>query len=217
MTDVAACRVLLDRLTNALAENAQTAGATASVNSTALKAALGDEHWQAYQDSRQYKALTAQEAETAKLQLASYIEMLRLADLNDSNRDRASANGWSMKRFSMNSDEGYGRAIERLGELLAANPQISRFLDKAYDYDDPNGTAGYSKHDVPRPRHHRRYVHGNIDHRQVPLLKSLKIAALERALASPQTAPTQETQEITAEELAAKWQQLKKLTSLVRR
>jgi hypothetical protein len=186
------------------------------VNSKELKAALGDEHWENYQFNREYKAQTAQEVETAKQQLASYIEMLRLADFNDSIRDRASANGWSMKNFRMHSDEGYGRAIEHLGELLSADPQISRFLDKPYDYDDPKGNAGYSRHDVPRPLHHRRYVYDNIDHQQVPTLKSLKIAALENALASPQIAPVQDTQEITAEEMAAKWLHLKKLISLVR-
>ena len=186
------------------------------VSSKELKAALGDEHWENYQFNRQYKAQTAQDVETAKQQLASYIEMLRLADFNDSIRDRASAMGWSMKGFRMHSDAGYERAIEHLGELLSANPQISRFLDKAYDYDDPMGTAGYCRHSIPRPKHHRRYVYDNIDHQQVPSLKSLKIAALERALASPQTALVQDTQELTEEEMAAKWLQLKKLISLVR-
>ena len=216
MTDVAACQALLGRLTTASANDAKTAGASASVSSIELKAALGDEHWQNYQFNRHYKAQTAQEVETAKQALGSYIEMLRLADFNDSIRDRASANGRSMKNFRMHSDEGYERAIEHLGELLSANPQINRFLDKAYDYDDPKGNAGYSRHDVPRPLHHRRYVYDSIDHQQIPTLKSLKIAALENALASPQIAPVQDTQKITAEEMAAKWQQLKKLISLVR-
>ena len=216
MTDVAACQALLGRLTTAPANDAKTAGASTSVSSKELKAALGDEHWENYQFNRQYKSQTAQEVETAKQALGSYIEMLRLADFNDSIRDRASGNGWSMAGFSMNSDAGYERAIEHLGELLEANPQLIRFLDRAYDYDDPKGTAGFCRHSIPRPKHHHRYVYGHIEHQQVPTLKSLKIAALENALASPQIAPVQDTQEITAEEMAAKWQQLKKLISLVR-
>jgi hypothetical protein len=217
MTDVAACQALLGRLTTSAANSAKAAGASALVSSKELKAALGDEHWENYQFNRQYKAQTAQEVETAKHLLASYIEMLRLADFNDSIRDHASANGWSMKGFRMNSDAGYERAIEHLGELLAANPQISLFLDKAYDYGDLKGTAGYSRHDVPRPIHHRRQVYGHIDHQQIPSLKSLKIAALENALAAPQIAQVQAPQETTAEEMAAKWQRLKTLTSLIRR
>jgi len=216
MTDVAACQALLGRLTIASANDVKTAGASASVSSRELKAALGDEHWENYQFNREYKSAIAGESEEAKHQLHSYIEMLRDADLNDSNRDRASSMGWSMKGFRMHSDEGYERAIERLDELLSANPRLSRFLDRANDYGDPMGTAGYCRHSIPRPVHHRRQVYDNIDHQQVPSLKSLKIAALEGALASPQTAPVQEPQEITAEEMAAKWQQLKKLISLVR-
>lgn len=165
----------------------QASGANTSVNSKELKAALGDEHWQEYQAACEYRKMQLDQYEVCKRELGDYIKLLRIADFNDQAVDRASQLGWKRKSTAMPRDTGYERAIERLSELLEADPTLQQFLDRDYDFDTWHGNNGICRHSVPRPVFHKRQVFEKIEHQQIPTVRELKVQALEKAVEKPIT------------------------------
>lgn len=195
----------------------QASGAKASVSSKELKAALGDQHWQAFQAECEYQQAVKGEHELGRQKLRDYIDLLRIADFNDQAVDRASQLGWQRKATAMASDAGYERAIERLKELLAADPSLSQLLDKDYDFETWHGNNDISRHGVPRPTFHKVNVHGYAVFPGFPTLKELKIDALLKAIDQPATS-TQLVEEYDSKALLEQnMNNLNSLLKLIRR
>lgn len=143
---------------------------------------MGEEHWQAYQIQVEYYQAQKAQAAFGKNALREYINLLHIADFNNQAVDRASQKGWTRKATAMASDAGYERAIERLNELLKADPSLKQFLDKDYDFETWHGNNGLCVESVPRPIFHKRRVYGKIEHQPFPTATELKVDALRKAI-----------------------------------
>lgn len=195
----------------------QAIGANTSVSSKELKAALGEEHWQAYQTACEYRKAQLDQYEVCKRELRDYIRLLRIADINDHSADTVSQRGRQRKSTAMPRDTGYERAIERLQELLEADPTLQQFLDRGYDFDTWLGNNDISRHGVPRPIFHKTQVFEKIEHQQIPSVRELKVEALEKAIDQP-TISTQLAEKRDGKaELEQNMKNLNSLLKLVRR
>lgn len=191
----------------------QASGAKASVSRKELKAALGDQHWQAYQAECEYQKAVKDDYDHGRQGARDYTKLLRLADFNDQGVDRASQLGWNRKATEIARDGGYERAVERLQELLDADPGLMRFLDKDYDFETWHGNNGTCRHTVPRPVFHKVNVHGYAEFPGLPTPKELKISALQQAIDQPATS-VQMIEEYDSKALLE--QNMKNLNSLLK-
>lgn len=191
----------------------QASGAKTSVGNRELKAALGDEYLRTYQSECEYLKARQDDYDYGREKLRNYIDLLRIADFNDQAVDRASQLGWQRKSTAMTRDGGYERAIERLQELIEADPSLTRFFDKDYDFETWHGNNGLCFDTVPRPVFHKRKVHGYAEFPGLPTLKELKISALQQAIDQPVTS-TQLIEEYDSKALLE--QNMKNLNSLLK-
>jgi len=217
MIDVAACQALLGRLTIASANDVKTTGASASVSSRELKAALGDEHWDLYQNERVHRKVQLEEAAECKHELRDYIKLLRIADFNFEGIDRASQKGWKRKATAMTSDAGYERAIERLHELLTLKPSLVRFFDRSYDFETSQGNNGICKNSVPRPIYHKRGVYEVFEHKEIETVQDLRISALRNAINQNTAEKQADDNQGVERSLEENWRRFEILRKLIRR
>lgn len=152
------------------------------VTKNQLKRALTKSQWDSYCQTVDFERWRRQAQREASEALSSYTKLLRIADLRNANierQNRKAKGGDAMKH----SDGYYERALERLGELLAANPLLIEHLDRPYDADSADGGCSAGQLGVPRLKHHRRHVYGKAEHRENPTSVGLMRAALLTAVA----------------------------------
>lgn len=178
---------------------------------------MGEEHWESYQRQVEFIQAQKDDAEFGRVALRDYIDLLRIADFNDQAVDRASQKGWKRKKTAMASDAGYERAIERLSELLEADPSLKQFLDRHYDFDMWHGNNGVCRHSVPRPTFHKRYVYGNIEHQPFPTATELKVDALRKAIEQAKATHTTKEDNSTAPSHDDNMRRYEMLKKLIRR
>jgi hypothetical protein len=158
------------------------------VTKNQLKRALTESQWDSYCQTVDFEKWRRQAQREASEALSSYTKLLRIADLRNANIERQNrrARGGDAMKYS---DGYYERALERLGELLAANPWLSEHLDRTYDADKADGECSAGQQGVPRLKHHKRHVHGNAEHRENPTSAELVKSALLNAVAENKREP----------------------------
>ncbi len=135
------------------------------VTKNQLKQALKESQWDSYCQSIDYEKSRREMQREASEALSSYTKLVRIADLRNANIERQNrkAKGGDAMKYS---DGYYERALERLGELLEANPWLSEHLDRNYDADKADGECSAGQLGVPRLKHHKRHVYGQAEHRE---------------------------------------------------
>lgn len=156
-----------------------------------LKQVLSPSQWEDYCQSIEFERWRRQTQREASEALSSYTKLLRIADLRNANieRQNRTAKGGDAMKYS---DGYYERALERLGELLTANPWLSEHLDRPYDADRANGECSAGQLGVPRLKHHQRHVYGKAEHRENPTSEELVRSALLSAVAENQRGQEEE-------------------------
>lgn len=156
-----------------------------------LKQALTEGQWEAYCQTVEFEKSLREDQKAASEELSDYTKLLKIADMRNGlfeKQNRKAGNRYNIK----NSDGLYERALERLGELLAANPRLSMHLDREYDADRPDGECSAGQLGVPRLRHHKRHVFGKAEHRENRTTRELVRDALLNAVTESQQEQTAE-------------------------
>ncbi len=184
------------------------------VTKTQLKQVLSPSQWEDYCQSIQFEKWRREDQKAASEELSSYMRLLRIADLRNAQIERQNrkAKGGDAIKYG---DGYYERALERLGELLAANPRLSMHLDREYDADKPDGECSAGQQGVPRLKHHKRHVYGKAEHRENPTSVELVRAALLSAVAENECGKEEEME--MNKDAASRGADLETLRRLMRR
>lgn len=179
MTDLQACHALLARLDgNGTVTTKEVRQAIGAAHADELRARMDQASWQ------------RSEAGEASIELRDYIEQVRIADLLSGRSDNAKS-GAQAKKLMEKAEQRYERAIERLDELLTANPSLAQHLDRDFDLHKGGGAkVAPDVEAIPRIKYHAR-AYGEHVHREIPSRVELLRGALQSAIADPvTTAPT---------------------------
>jgi hypothetical protein len=203
MTDTLACDALLRRI---------TAGGSVTVKE--LKDALGDTHWRAFCTERGWAKIQRERIEIARHELRDYIRLVHLADLYDGQSGRRGKRSGAYYKLKRGTDSKYEDALERLSELISANPRLIDYLDRNPDMDKFGSLVHADKQLVPRVISSKRWVYGNVENKLISTLVELKEEALTLALQEPQA--SEDVHELEPENIHAR-ANLNTLQKLVRR
>jgi sarcosine oxidase delta subunit len=181
MTDLEACKQLLARLKK-----------FEFVTARELRRALGEEHWQDYEGRREWVKALRERAKIASYELRNYVQMLRIADLQDAQPNRNISLRRERKRglHWTSPDRKYERALEHLSEKIAENGSLARHLDRfftPYRWDSTSD-IGPDKQSVPRLWYTKNAL-PQPEEGQIKSIRQLRKEALERAIAAMSTPP----------------------------
>lgn len=181
-----------------------------------LKQALTESQWEAHCQTVEFEKWRWADQKAASEELSDYTKLLKIADMRSGlfeKQNRKASNRYNIK----NSDSLYEKALERLEELLAANPRLSVHLDREYDADTPYGECSAGQMGVPRLKHHSRHVYEKVEHRENPTRTELVRNTLLNAVAESQQDQNQTQKADKAEEHAISRVELDNLRRWMRR
>jgi hypothetical protein len=184
------------------------------VTKNQLKRAITESQWDSYCQAVEFEKWRRADQKAASEALSDYTKLLKIADMRNGlfeKQNRKAGNRYNIK----NSDALYERALERLGELLAANPSLSQHLDRNYDADKADGECSAGQLGVPRLKHHRRHVYGNAEHRENLTSPELVRTALLNSIAENERGQEEEME--MTKDAASRGADLETLRRWVRR
>lgn len=161
-------------------------GGDETVTTKEVRQAIGAAHADELRARMDQASLQRSEAREASIDLRDYIEQLRIADLLNGRADNARS-GAQATKLREQAELRYERAIERLDELLTADPKLAQQLDRDFDLHKGGGAmVAPDAEAVPRIKYHAR-AYGEHVHREIPSRVDLLRAALQSAIADPIT------------------------------
>jgi hypothetical protein len=147
-----------------------------------IKRAVGIDHWNTYLMNLALTKHWRAEAKIASRELRSYVEMLTLADLRDSQADRMRAHTGRFLAGGQRPSDLYERALERLAELVERDRSILRHLDRNFSPADYASEIGPDKESVPRLWFHKHYAVNHDPVKAIKTLAQLKSETLDQAM-----------------------------------
>ena len=136
----------LKRLKNHLA----TLRAGGTISNRDMKSLLCDEQFHEYEEQWQFAKGYKQSIIDGRSELESYTKMLKVADAIWSRYENTST-GYRKAETEYAAQHAYEKALEHLEELIAANPAIEIYLDRAIRF-DPGHECSPEAGEVPRYR-----------------------------------------------------------------
>lgn len=122
-----------------------------SVRDSDLRGLLKD-HYQDYRNALASNQSLKDQAQEKPSQIADYEALLSDADRLHGQRDHLSRQGHSQsaKEIGAKASKAYERALERLEEILRADPSLQMWLDRPISFDAAMGGFTLDPVDVPR-------------------------------------------------------------------